>query len=490
MLHPTIRTESPAMKTILSPVRIAIFACLFVSIANTNLHAQDKDVIELTLHACSVPDNPDAIRLLPRESELRDGNAAIELLRLPWEQVNFMKLKLERMSDWLEMDADDPELLRHESTFEGFKNQMRRAAYTSNADWDYPIGEQPLSTIWLPDVQGMRGFCGRVMSLWIRIQIKKGNLKDAQEGLLIQMACARHISRSPIVVCQLVGAAIARIGFDQFEDLIQHRDSENFYYALSMLPDTLGNFKSAIDIESTMVRTAMPSLAGSKLPPTSDARWKSAFNELHEYFIDSFTSSKGSARIDPERQAEIAAKELLSLADLTQKEINTMSDEEIFVRWFLASTEQFSARYIAAIQLPKHLAIQELLKIEKETSQWNKKIAIQYEDETSKKEVSIEFYFLIPSPGYLGCHRFGRTAKLLQIVEAIRHYASKHDNRLPKSLADIDLALPVDPFTNKQAVYDLVDGTATLSWPPVDNIEDSSHLGRSYKIKMATKEKE
>ena len=162
---------------------------------------------------------------------------------------------------------------------------MRRAAYTRDADWDYPFGEQPMITILLPDVQGMRNFAGRVMSLWIRIQIAKGNLKAAEEGLLIQMACARHVSRTPFIVCHLVGNAIAEIGFEQFEDLIQHPNSENYYYALSMLPITLGDYKTTVEVDTSIVRSSMPSLGTGDLPPVEDHRWISAFNELHEYYI-------------------------------------------------------------------------------------------------------------------------------------------------------------------------------------------------------------
>ena len=77
-------------------------AMAFLCLPNLPAVAQD-DVVELTLHPMAVPSNPDSSRLLPRENELRDGNAAIELLRMPWEQSNFIALKAKLMNDWLEM---------------------------------------------------------------------------------------------------------------------------------------------------------------------------------------------------------------------------------------------------------------------------------------------------------------------------------------------------------------------------------------------------
>ena len=473
------------MKSIAFIIRSIFLACLVFGCANSNLHAQDE-VVELTLHARSVPKDPDAVRLLPREQELRDGNAAIELLRMPWEQSHFMNLERKRINDWLEMEGDNPELLKYESAFAVFKNKMRRAAYTRDADWDYPLGEQPLVTILLPDVQGMRSFVGRIMSLWIRVQIAKGNVQGAEEGILIQMACARHVCRTPFIVCHLVGAAIGQIGFTQFEDLIQHPDSQNYYYALSMLPDTLGNFNSTIDLEAIMVRSSIPSIAGTELPPVGDKRWKKAFEELYENYIFSMTTAPELDKKNLLRQAHVIAEDLPALTGLPRADVDKMSDEEISTRWILANSDRLIAKYIAAIQLPTHQTIQELIKLEDVARKLNSR-TVPDDRTVPEGAVPTRFFNLASAQAFIGCHRFGRRAKLLQIVEAIRHYASENSNQLPQSLAEIDLVLPVDPFTNKQANYELKDGVATLRWPRIENLEEPNNYNRiySYKLKMA-----
>jgi len=326
------------MKIITSKIRLSVLVLMTVSVASGFLNAQKEEVIQITVHPRAVPANPDSIRLLPREHELRDGNAVIELLRMPWEQQNFMKLKGERMNDWLEMKGDDPEMIQYESAFLLFKDKMRRAAYTRDADWDYPIGEQPLVSILLPDVQGMRAFAGRVLTLWIRIQIAKGNLEGAEEGLLIQMACARHVSRTPFLVCHLVGTAIARIGFEQVESLIQEPESENLYYALAALPNSLGDFRAAVEMESTFIRGSIPVLAGGSLPPVGNLVWKKALDEMYEDFTSMYGSKKYTLdRDDVRRQAKIAAGELPALGEFTPDQIDKMSDEEKLLRWILLS---------------------------------------------------------------------------------------------------------------------------------------------------------
>ena len=86
---------------------------------------------------------------------------------------------------------------------------------------------------------------------------------------------------------------------------------------------------------------------------------------------------------------------------------------------------------------------------------------------------------------FVSCHRFSRNAKLLQIVEAIREYASKNENSLPKSLSEIELHVPVDPFTNKPAEYELKDGVAVLRWPAIPGVKENYVRVKSYQLKMA-----
>ena len=474
------------MKSVLNLCRFTFLAGLIVSFANECILAQESNVVELTVHARRVPKHHDAIRLLPREHELRDGNAAIELLRMPWEQSHFMELTRKRMDDWLEMKGDNPELLKYESSFAVFKDKMRRAAYTRDADWDYPIGEQPLVTIWLPDVQGMRQFAGRVMLLWIRVQISNGELKNAEEGIRIQMACARHVCRTPFIVCHLVGAAIANISFDEMEDLIQQPDAENYYYALSMLPESLGDYDSAVDLDATLLPSSMPSIAGKSLPPVGDPVWKTAFAELFENYLSPVGNITEIDRAILQQQAKVFENELAEGNRFSNEEIGKMSEEETFIRWLLENHESVSGRYIAALQLPAHESIQSFVSLAKEISELEKKILFRHPGPPSGGSSPVRFFDMYTPQAFLGCHRIGSTAKLLQIVEAIRHYASLNDNKLPESLEDIKLPIPRDPFTDKSVIYKVENGVATLQWPEIPNISEKFNRARqSYKIKMA-----
>jgi hypothetical protein len=121
--------------------------------------------VELIVHPQKA-DVGTSIRLLPADPELRNGNAAPIMLRIIWEQRNYMQNIVPQFDGLLALPYNDPQIAKIIS-FGGFQHQLHRAAYTSDAEWDYPLNEESMDAIMLPDVQGFRNFAGRGMSLWI-----------------------------------------------------------------------------------------------------------------------------------------------------------------------------------------------------------------------------------------------------------------------------------------------------------------------------------
>jgi hypothetical protein len=71
---------------------------------------------------------------------------------------------------------------------------------------------------------------------------------------------------------------------------------------------------------------------------------------------------------------------------------------------------------------------------------------------------------------------------LLRHVEALRLYAAEHDGKLPEKLSDIDVPLPVDPFTGKSFVYKVEGETAHLRGTPPHGEEKTSFYNIHYEI--------
>ena len=276
--------------------------------------------------------------------------------------------------------------------------------------------------------------------------------------------------------------------FGRTGKFIQHRASENQYYSLGMLPHSIGDFKSAIDLDFDMLTSSIPSLKDRPIPKPGSPFWKTAFAELSENYICVFTMSDD---IDPDlrkRQAKIAADELTLSKQLTESEINSISDEEAITRWLLSVSRNVYGKYITAIQLPVPESIQELIRLGKEVDDLNEKILFEQQGPVPGGAKRVRFLDLCSAQSYLACHRLGRKAKLLQIVEAIRHHLSENGN-LPNKLDEIKLRIPRDPFTNKPATYSRNGNTATLRWPEIPNLD--SKLNRqnrcSYRLKTNRK---
>ena len=76
-----------------------------------------------------------------------------------------------------------------------------------------------------------------------------------------------------------------------------------------------------------------------------------------------------------------------------------------------------------------------------------------------------------------------RKVAALQIIEAMRLYAGKHDGQFPQKLSDItDVEIPNDPVTKKQFEYKSTGSEATIQ---IEGTKDSD--GRDsvrYEIKI------
>ena len=137
---------------------------------------EDSKPIEITIYERATESPALKYQLLPSEAELKAGNAAPILLRLPWEQTAWMNKVFPTLHEWESRSLDAPEW----NAFGGvlpsnFYAEMKRAAYRREATWEYPIGETPTPyMILLPDVQGLRGFLRHGLSARIRWHLSRG----------------------------------------------------------------------------------------------------------------------------------------------------------------------------------------------------------------------------------------------------------------------------------------------------------------------------
>lgn len=452
--------------------RILLCAVTLLAVGGQFATAEEASPRTLTFSPQAVTQPASANRLLPAAPQLREGNAVIELLRLPWEQTIYMSKTAQNLGVMLrERPYDDPNL-PIEANFDGFAERLRRAAYTRDADWDYDTQSGSLAMVLLPDAQGLRQLAGYGMSIWINAKIAAGDLDEAREGIAVQLACARHIGKAPFLVNRLVAEAIAQESLDRVELLIQQEDAPNLYWSLALLPSTIGDDAVCWQWEEEMLVGSVPGL-GRPLPPVGDRRWREAAKELPAMMrLLAFDNKEPrfSTEVSPEMRELI--KNDLAERGYSLKEIADMGDEELGVRRMIWRHESTNAQVEAAFGLPDPEALQRLVEIEKELG------AGQVAGDPAKQgEVS-----LLASPlrifGRL--RQFDRRRRMLQTVEAIRDYAAAHQGEFPATLADLRLPAPNDPLTGKPFDYQRLAGKAILKGaslePQLDALEKGLQL--------------
>lgn len=409
------------------------------------LNAQNEKKLQLVPQAAD--SNKPIFRLLPTEDEQEPGNAVPVLLRITYEQTAFLANIYPRLHEYAEMDVSDPKLA--ELQFDSFARQIIRAGSMSFAEWEYPLKSDRPYTILLPDMQSQRQMAGRGMSGWIRQRLAFGEVSEALEGIRAQIACGRHCAAAPIIVCQMVGAALAHMGLDNLELAMQRDNLPNMYWSLAALPPTLQDLGPVVrwELWATPLRLDEP------LPAVGSDAWIEIANEFSEYaseWMDQQYTLEEAANLKSTME-RLAKHDLLGKLGFTADEILKMSTEERVMRWLYMHYCNFRARVEPlAYQQPKRIiaAIREV----EETS--NALLA-----STGAKQSP--FPIVLPK-GIVTNHNFGRRVKFLQTIEAIRDHLSQHDGAFPASLEVLELPAPNDPFTEEPFEYELTETGARL----------------------------
>lgn len=438
-------------------IRLAI-SSIFVAVPTLVAVAEEKPAVKspdevqtLTVHPRAIERPLLKYRLFPAEYELKDGNAAPILLRLPWEQIPYFTNVVPTFGDYLELPLDDPRVLGSGNVFQQY-GQLKRAAYMRTADWEYPIGEVPLADILLPDVQGARAIVGRGLSVRIRHRIATGKLDEAREGILVGFALSRHYGRTPFLITQLVCAAIDSMMLDRIEELISQADCPNLYWSLTSLPRPFIDVHPATEIEQQMLAGTVPGLDRLDAMQTQE-EWDAKALAIFNLFE---TEGRNSQPVDDNqrlsRVAGWARARRTEWAETHIARLSEMSDSEVAVRWLLFLYQDYTQEISSIMVLEPRVAIPRLRKLERELSD-------------AESTLGIPSLFVMKSPlqVYRNIRHIERRIDALRVVEAIRHYAATHEGRLPESLDQIDeTPVPDDPFTGEPFHYELEDGAAML----------------------------
>jgi hypothetical protein len=435
--------------------------------------AQNVIEREIVIHPKKIAENLLTSRLLPRAAGQEPGNAVPVLLRMLHEQNNWLNMELPKLTP--ELAARDPSDADLQAfRFDGFAPQIIRAGNMSHANWEYPLHSSNPYYVLLPDAQMMRYFLGWGMTVWIKQQIAKKDFAAALTGIQAQLSCARHLSATPVAVCQLIGRTVAMQALDNLELLIQQSaDVENMYWALGILPHSLGDLSAMAEWESYAFRKSLSSLT-DPLPEIGSDRWPLIAGEFIKMMEDTSNERYSATEIQTltAKLDQVASRFLQEEWSWTDQQLQQATIEERIMRWVIVQRHWFDLQ----TEQMTTSSIPEALEVYRRVKDKSEKIM----EETGSKHNP----FSRNEAVIIGCLQFHRHVRFLQTIEALRDHAARNAGELPDNLQQLKFSAPADPFIGQAFEYRKNDTGAWLSYPPVAGDPNPT---RSYHLTLQPK---
>ncbi|MHC4403175.1 MAG: hypothetical protein ACYTG0_26235 [Planctomycetota bacterium] len=447
----------------------------------------DAYVMNLTLQPAPEPTPALKYRLTTRDLDLLDRNAAVYYLKAMGyleqrvalqEVMNRIKKGFEDARkqgkglgppyEWLEMSLEEMPLddVKQFLSLVSFQRPfLREAARCRRCDFENDIrdAENPIGVL-LPDVQSMRELA-RYQTLRFKVALREHRFDEALEIMRENYMMARHMSEHDCIVTCLVGMAVAGMtNTDQSLLFIQQPGAPNLYWALSAMPRPLIDMRPAWSTEGELLYLQIPPFKEVNEAPQSIEYWQTfadrlidplgqlvtmeyhqagvwfgdhtvARTSLTSYCIAAYPGAKRylieTCRMSPEQVEAYPIAQVVALAVV--RSWDQLRDEEL--KWVYVPRWQAEGRG------------SDLMKAFDEIG-----------------PASALAYLLIPAMAAAreASVRTERDFAMLQTVESLRMYGAGHNGKFPRSLDELELPAPVDPYTNRPFQYRVKEKTAVL----------------------------
>ncbi len=440
---------------------------------------------ELTIYPMEDSPAVDPIRVLPKDEEMRDANAAIwylkalgfleqtaaqeSIARFHSEQAErFEKDSNFRAAPWSWLETPPSELpiqeVKKYLSYSDFQRDLlHHAARCRNFDLDRNIRAIE-NVMWflIPEIQAMRQL-GRDQSLRCRLAIAEGDFKTARSVIGENFQLARHLSEEPFLVSTLVGNANAQSALDDALYLVVEPSSPNLYWAIAEVPNPLVDPSTAVELELDWLFQQVPPLRKIDVVPLTDMDWSGFLNEVLPKMVDECELAKrfqsagilGATLYIASAGAEVDSY-LVNECGLTTEQLNALPETQAF---FLAVRRMYEAASQEAAQLyyAPESAKESMISKDRERQD---QIARQYPVLSDTIEwVSPRFV----RPVVQARWRLQQRLALLQTIEALRDHLATHDSHWPTHLSELALPAPHDPVTGEPFAWSVEDETATIT---------------------------
>jgi hypothetical protein len=388
-----------------------------------------ETVIRLTVDPMPAPKPALRYLLLPDLKEMTPGNP------IP----NYMKCLLDQ----------DPSNTQ-DSLNSSALRQADRAARMDKPDWQilHKMKTDGIGLL-LPDLQKMRALANDLRTRF-REEITLRRFDDALVTARTMFALSRHTGEHPCLIGNLVGIAIAFVGINPLEEMLEKPGCPNLYWALTNLPSPFISLDKGLEGERMIITAELKDL-DDKNPMTPEQL------------------KKLIAHIDMVRglgQDKVSRSTRVWLYEHTKDDKYMDAARAQLVEYGIPEDRlaRFTAVQVALLSEKLNYEIErdEAMKI-MNLPTWEVVALFSKTAKPRDKEETL-FGFLVPAMQKvrLSQGRLEQRFAMLRHIEALRMYAADHEGKLPEKLADVSVPLPVDPFTGIPFRYELKDGTAHL----------------------------
>lgn len=415
-------------------------------------------------------------QLLPELSEMSAGNPVQGYLTCFAEGSKslFGTQEDDAREKWSDMPLDQLPLDKLRNYGGSILKQADYAARLDTLDWQLLPGlKREGILLAIPEVTSMREIA-RALYARFRAQVAARDFDGAIATAKTLFAMSRNLNEHPTIVGNLIGLSILSLAVAPLEEMIQQTGSPNLYWALTALPSPIVGLGNGIRGERAIMGHEFTPL--EEHIPMSNSELQSFLDRTDALFgaFGGPRIAKGAVREFVERRAKdpaalSAARTRLSRAGIKAETINLLSPAQVILLDEVKLFQQQQDDILKEMSLPF----------------WQIKRSLVNEPpdrDDGLREGHLFSSMLLPIGAKKAEARWERAIAMLRCVEALRLYAADHDGRLPASLADVPVPVPVDPITGKAFQYHLGGSTAVLRGAGPPGMEADPLFNRVYQI--------
>ena len=320
----------------------------------------------------------------------------------------------------------------------------------------------------LPEIQSLRGLA-RVQKIRLRLALAEDRIDDAIRIQGEQYALAKNLGGDEFLVSNLVGAAVAGMANEDALHLSEHPDAPNLYWAYASLPSPLIDMQDAMAYERQVLFEQVKSLREVDATPRSEGYWVDfldRFQDEMEVLASMEMNFKAGDTPDISRSRFVAVvaaaypgalQYLINDVKIDAKQVNAYPQLQTVLLAMKLFYEESRDDLFKWQYIDYHIA--ESSTASQKTDERRLAAKKKYGWITEPIELILPAIKAVRSAQ----ERMQQGIAMRQTVEAIRDFAATNDNQLPKTLEQLNLPAPNDPFTGKPFQYEVNGDRAVLT---------------------------